>query len=173
QLGTHTPVLSHDGADLAAAIQTIRQIGDSDGLHAAVDDAFPGARIDVKFSDGWFEVEMQQHGLLRPLKAAELSDGTLRYLLWVAALLTPRPPGLLVLNEPETSLHPDLLPALGRLIVQTAERTQVLVVSHAPVLVDTLQQTPECQSLSLIKEFGETRVADEEQERPLWQWPTR
>ena len=41
--------------------------------------------------------------------AAELSDGTLRYLLWVAALLTPRPPELLVLNEPETSLHPDLL----------------------------------------------------------------
>ena len=56
---------------------------------------------------------MQQHGLLRPLKAAELSDGTLRYLLWIAALLTPRPPGLLVLNEPETSLHPDLLPALA------------------------------------------------------------
>ena len=63
---------------------------------------------------------MQQHGLLRPLKAAELSDGTLRYLLWVAALLTPRPPGLLVLNEPETSLHPDLLPALARLIAHAA-----------------------------------------------------
>ena len=41
-------------------------------------------------------------GLLRPLRGAELSDGTLRYLLWVAALLTPRPPELLVLNEPET-----------------------------------------------------------------------
>ena len=75
---------------------------------------------------GWFEVEMQQHGLLRPLKAAELSDGTLRYLLWIAALLTPRPPGLLVLNEPETSLQPDLLPALARLIAQTAARSQVV-----------------------------------------------
>ena len=74
--------------------------------------------MSVTADGGWFEVEMHQHGLLRPLKAAELSDGTLRYLLWVAALLTPRPPGLLVLNEPETSLHPDLLPALGRLIVQ-------------------------------------------------------
>lgn len=127
QIGTHTPVLSHDGADLAAALQTIRQIGDADALDAAIEDAFPGARAGVKFDDGWFEVEMQQHGLLRPLKAAELSDGTLRYLLWVAALLTPRPPGLLVLNEPETSLHPDLLPALGRLIAHTAERTQVIV----------------------------------------------
>ena len=56
---------------------------------------------------------MQQHGLLRPLERRRAVDGTLRYLLWVAALLTPRPPGLLVLNEPETSLHPDLLPALG------------------------------------------------------------
>jgi predicted ATPase len=173
QIGTHTPVLSHDGADLAAALQTIRQIGDTQALDSAITDAFPGSRVSITLATGWFEVEMQQHGLLRPLKAAELSDGTLRYLLWVAALLTPRPQGLLFLNEPETSLHPDLLPALGRLIVQTAERTQVLVVSHAPVLVDTLQQTPECQSLSLIKEFGETRVAGEEQERPLWQWPSR
>jgi predicted ATPase len=116
---------------------------------------------------------MHQHGLLRPLKSAELSDGTLRYLLWVAALLTPRPPGLLVLNEPETSLHPDLLPALGRLIVQTAERSQVLVVSHAPVLVDTLQRTPECHSITLEKEFGQTRVLGDDHDRPAWQWPSR
>ena len=112
---------------------------------------FPGARVSVSYGSGWFEVEMQQHGLLRPLKAAELSDGTLRYLLWVAALLTPRPPGLLVLNEPETSLHPDLLPALGRLIAQAAERSQVVVVSHAPALIDALQQLPECHSITLEK----------------------
>jgi predicted ATPase len=173
QIGTHTPVLSHDGSDLVAAWQTIRQIGDAEALDAAISDAFPGSHVSVTLATGWFELEMQQHGLLRPLKAAELSDGTLRYLLWVAALLTPRPPGLLVLNEPETSLHPDLLPALGRLIVQTAERTQVLVVSHAPVLVDALQQTPECRSISLMKDLGETRVAGDEAERPPWLWPTR
>jgi predicted ATPase len=173
QIGTHTPVLSSDGTDLAAALQTIRQIGDTQALDAAITDAFPGSRVSVTLDTGWFEVEMHQHGLLRPLKAAELSDGTLRYLLWVAALLTPRPPGLLVLNEPETSLHPDLLPALGRLIVQTAERAQVLVVSHAPALVDALQQTPECHSITLEKQFGETRVAGDDPERPLWQWPVR
>ncbi|KRP58087.1 hypothetical protein TU79_21505 [Pseudomonas trivialis] len=42
-----------------------------------------------------------------------MSDGTLRYLLLIAALLTPRPPSMMALNEPETSLHPDLLPALA------------------------------------------------------------
>jgi predicted ATPase len=173
QIGTHTPILSHDGADLAAALQTIREIGDDHALDAAINDAFPGARISVAYDEGWFEVQMQQQGLLRPLKSAELSDGTLRYLLWVAALLTPRPPGLLVLNEPETSLHPDLLPALGRLIVQTAARSQAIVVSHAPPLIDALQQHPECHSITLEKRLGETRVAAEQRATPPWEWPTR
>ena len=173
QIGTHTPVLSHDGTDLAAALQTIRQIGDVDALDQAVDDAFPGSRVSVTFENGWFETEMQQHGLLRPLKAAELSDGTLRYLLWIAALLTPRPPGLLVLNEPETSLHPDLLPALGRLISQASERSQVVVVSHAPALVDALQQLPECHSIALEKKFGQTMLAGDDETRPAWEWPAR
>ncbi|MBL1329590.1 AAA family ATPase, partial [Acinetobacter baumannii] len=91
--------------------------------------------------------------LLRPLRTAELSDGTLRYLLWIAALLSPRPPALLVLNEPETSLHPDLLPALGRLVGQAAQHSQVLVVSHAARLVATLEEHPECHSLGLEKDF--------------------
>jgi len=174
QIGTHTPVLSNDGADLAAAIQTIEEIGDSNALADAVSDAFPGASVSVTGSEGRFELEMQQHGLLRPLKAAELSDGTLRYLLWVAALLTPRPPGLLVLNEPETSLHTDLLPALGRLIALAAGRSQVLIVSHAHRLIESLQQHSECNSIVLEKYFGQTRCADRNEIRsPKWQWPSR
>jgi predicted ATPase len=173
QIGTHTPILSHDGGDLAAALQTIRQIGDADGLDTAIDDAFPGARCSVAISGGWFQVAMEQYGLLRPLKGSELSDGTLRYLLWVAALLTPRPPGLLVLNEPETSLHPDLLPALGRLIAQAAERSQILVVSHAPILIDALQQQPGCHSIVLEKQFGQTVLADRCDGASHWQWPSR
>src|SRR6185369_1981744 len=173
QIGTHTPVLSHDGTDLAAALQTIREIGDPDALDRAIDDAFPRARVDITYDGGWFDVQMQQHGLLRPLSAAELSDGTLRYLLWIAALLTPRPPGLLVLNEPETSLHPDRLPALGRLIAQAAARWQILVVSHAPILIDALRQQPGCHAIVLEKQFGQTVLADQGDHASHWQWPTR
>ncbi|MFT3734499.1 MAG: AAA family ATPase [Rhodocyclaceae bacterium] len=174
QIGTHTPVLGHDGADLAAALQTIREIGDARGLDAAINDAFPGARVEVLVSDGRFELAMHQHGLLRPLRAAELSDGTLRYLLLVAALLSPRPPGLLVLNEPETSLHPDLLPALGRLIVQAARHTQTVVVSHAARLIAALEHDGDCNSLQLEKEFGETRIAGQGKlDKPAWAWPPR
>lgn len=174
QIGTYTPVLANDGADLAAALQTIREIGDGSALDRAVDDAFPGARIQVRVNEDRFETLMHQHGLLRPLTAAELSDGTLRYLLWIAALLTPRPPALLVLNEPETSLHPDLLPALGRLIAQAARESQIIVVSHAPRLIAALEDSDDLQSVVLEKRFGETRIANlDMSEIPHWAWPAR
>jgi len=174
QIGTHTPVLSNDGSDMAAAFQTIREIGDPSALDEAIDDAFPGSKISVINNDGRFEIAMHQHGLLRALRATELSDGTLRYLLWIAALLTPRPPELLVLNEPETSLHPDLLPALGRLIARAAKHSQVLVVSHATRLIAALEQEQESHSIMLEKEFGETRMAGVGRlEMPPWHWAPR
>jgi predicted ATPase len=174
QIGTFSPVLHHDGGNLAAALQTIRELRDDDALDRTVDDAFPGSRLAISAGDGHFSIHLRQHGLLRPLGASELSDGTLRYLLWSAALLTPRPPALLVLNEPETSLHPDLLPALGRLILTAAEQTQIIVVSHAAALVDQLAATPVCAHLHLKKDFGETVLDDQTLfSKPKWNWPAR
>jgi predicted ATPase len=139
-----------------------------------LEDAFPGSRVSIINIDGRFALTMSQHGLLRPLGTAELSDGTLRYLLWIAALLTPRPPALMVLNEPETSLHPDLLGALARLIAQAAERTQVLVVTHAAPLISALMKEEGCHSIVLEKIFGETAVVGmDPAHAPSWQWPGR
>lgn len=175
QLGTRTPVMHHDGRDLAAALQTIIEIGDHEALRETISDAFPGAGLQiVVHEDSRFSLEFSQHGLLRPLSGAELSDGTLRYLLWVAALLTPRPPPLMVLNEPETSLHPDLLPALARLITRAAEHTQVWVVSHAPRLINALNQSEHCHAIELEKELGQTRVKGLGMlDEPPWHWPDK
>ena len=174
QLGTRTPVLSHDGSDLAAAWQTIREIGDRAALDQAVDDAFPGASVEVAISDGRFGLVFKQHGLLRPLSASELSDGTLRYLLWIAALHTPRPPSLMVLNEPETSLHPDLLPALARLIGKAATKSQLWVISHASRLIAALEDLPICNAIALEKELSQTRIIGQrELDEPAWHWPER
>lgn len=172
QLGTRTPVLHHDGRDLAAALQTILEIGDPRALHAAISDAFPGARLNIDvLAGGRFGIQLFQEGLLRPLSAAELSDGTLRYLLLIAALLTPRPPTMMVLNEPETSLHPDLLPALARLIVRASQHTQVWVVSHARRLIAALQQDPECNCIVLEKNLGQTAVVGQRMlDQPAWHW---
>ena len=168
QIGTYTPVLASDGADLAAALQTIIEIGGVEDLDAAIADAFPGASIEVTVSDGYFELLMHHHGLLRPLRASELSDGTLRYLLLVTALLSPRPPELMVLNEPESSLHPDLLPPLARLITRASARSQIIVVSHAQALVDELSGA---RRIVLEKELGETMVRGDD--APAWAWPGR
>jgi predicted ATPase len=174
QIGTRTPVLGDDGSDLAAAIQTIKEIGDNEALDSAVSDAFPGGRVEVVSNSGRFALSMEQHGMLRPLDVAELSDGTLRYLLWIAALLTPRPPALMVLNEPETSLHPDLLAPLARLISRASERSQVIVVTHAAKLIAALSAQPGYHSIALEKEFGETRITGMNQmNTPTWHWPGR
>ena len=173
QVGTRTPVLGNDGADLAAAIQTIREIGEDEALAGAVEDAFPGGSLQVENNSGWFTLLMKQHGLLRPLSAAELSDGTLRYILLVAALLTPRPPALMVLNEPETSLHPDLLAPLARLIVQASRHSQVIVVTHSTPLIAALAEAG-CNSITLEKRFGETAVVGARDfSIPRWHWPSR
>jgi predicted ATPase len=180
QVGTRTPVMSHDGADVAAALQTIRETGDAAALDQAIDLAFPGSRIAVESEGGGrLGLRLHQHGLLRPLGVAELSDGTLRYLLWAAALLAPRPAGLLVLNEPETSLHWELLVPLAQLITAAAARSQVIVVSHSQILINALHRTTveaetRTSTIELVKDFGETRVAGREPlDGPAWRWPKR
>jgi predicted ATPase len=174
QIGTLTPVLGNDGVDLPAAIQTILEFGDNEALERTIDDAFPGSRIEIAVESSRFELLLRQHGLLRPLSAAELSDGTLRFLLLTAALLTPRPPELMVLNEPETSLHPDLLPALARLISLASERAQIVIVSHAQPLIQSLESSADCRRLHLEKSFGETVLAGSNLfNTPRWEWPPR
>jgi predicted ATPase len=158
QLGVRTPVLAHDGRDLAAALQTIIEIGDARRLADHVADAFPGSAVEVESVDARFSVRMRVPSLLRPLEATELSDGMLRYLCLAAALLSPRPPALLALNEPETSLHADLLPALARLIADAARRSQVWVTTHAATLATELTRLTDCVPVALEKVDGETRI---------------
>lgn len=187
QVATRTPVLADDGADLAAALQTILEQED-EALPATVADAFDGARLEMLEAGGLLEAGLHQPGLLRPLRASELSEGTLRYLLWAAALLSPEPPPLLVLNEPEASLHPGLLPALARLIGRAAERTQVVLVTHSEALVEALDPLDpyaeeEAEAidpatdrirLTLGKEGGETVVRGQGPlQRPPWEWGSR
>ena len=172
QVGTRTLALAGDGADLAAAIATIQEIGAADEFAAAIADAFPGATLDVVGAEARFEIAFAQTGLLRALSAAELSDGTLRYCLLTAALLSPRPPDLMILNEPETSLHPDLLAPLARLIARASARSQVIVVSHARALAEGLRAEG-AREIALAKRLGETFVESNEAAAAEWKWPAR
>lgn len=175
QVGTRTWALADDGADLAAALQTIREHG-ARPVAEAVDDAFPGSRLGIRNDDGLFDVELTQPGMLRPLRSAELSDGTLRYLMLLAALMAPDMPGIVALNEPENSLHPSLLPALGRLVSQAGRHTQVFLVTHSAPLVRAIADSmPEgLEHIELGKDLGETVVAGQGLlTRPRWEWGSR
>jgi predicted ATPase len=148
-------------------------MGDENAVSEAIEGAFPGATLNIKIHEGRFTLEFRQNGLLRPLGGAEVSDGTMRYLLWLAALLSPRPPSMMVLNEPETSLHPELLPALAGLIIKAAQTTQIWVVTHSHKLISFLQQNPNAHLIELEKELGQTQIKGQSQnllERPQWRW---
>ena len=158
QIGVQTTVLSHDGSDLAAALETVLEIGDDAALREAIAQAFGGAQLLIQATDTLFSIQLQIPGLLRPLEAREFSDGQLRFLCLCAALLSPRPPSLLALNEPETSLHPDLIDALARLMVRASKDTQLWITTHSQALAERIEKHSGLPRVRLGIADGETRV---------------
>ena len=158
QIGVQTPVLSADGQDLAAALRTVGEIGEDSALKTAIAEAFGGAELLIESMETSFSMKLQIPGLLRPLQAREFSDGQLRFLCLCAALLSPRPPALLALNEPETSLHPDLIGALARLIVHAAKYTQLWITTHSTALAERIEEHSGMPRVRLALVDGETTV---------------
>jgi predicted ATPase len=158
QIGVQTTVLSQDGSDLAAALQTILEIGEDETLREAIACAFGGAELRIESLETLFSIRLQVPGLLRPLQARELSDGQVRFLCLCAALLSPRPPSLLALNEPETSLHPDLIDAMARLIVLGSRHTQLWITTHSEALAERIEQHSGLPRIRLCMVDGETQL---------------
>jgi predicted ATPase len=77
----------------------------------------------------------------------------------------------MILNEPETSLHPDLLPPLGRLIARASRLSQIVVVTHAAGLLPELGAAPGVRRIVLEKQLAETLVQNNETFG--WTWPAR
>lgn len=159
QIGFRAPVLADDGHNLAAAFQTIIEIGDDGLLRQVLAQAFPDSDFYVEVQQGFFHLLMQRDKILRPLSANEFSDGTLRFLCLAVALLSPRPPQFIALNEPENSLHPDMLPALARLIAEASRYSQIWLTTHSSVLITHIQQlSPDCYQFEMQLEQGETII---------------
>jgi predicted ATPase len=91
-------------------------------------------------------------------ETSELSDGTLRYLALMGALLSYRLPALIALNEPETSLHPDLMEPLARLVAAASRRTQAWLVTHSQALANALAASGAVRPRTVLKRDGETWI---------------
>ena len=141
-----TPTLASDGSDLAAVFATLVHIRqDTVDLDTAIDAAFPGAQLVVPqpgrtASFGMIFPEFPQ----RMFEPPELSDGTLRFI---------------ALNEPEGSLHPDLMEPLAQLVVMAAARTQLWLLTHSNRLADAIEATGVGNVRVVGKRDGATEIA--------------
>ncbi len=132
-VGYRSPVLDSDGQNLAAAFQTIVEIGAEEILHEILADAFPGCQFYCENEHSRFALKMRREG--SAARCWRRRCPTVRCALCLAvALLSPRPPAFLAINEPENSLHRDMLPALARLIIEASRYSQIWLTSHSAEL---------------------------------------
>jgi predicted ATPase len=153
-----TSIMAHDGSDLVAAIATIQQWGQWQKFERSLDEAFPGTTPVINETRSGLRLGIKYPGIQRVLDASELSDGTLQYLCLLSSLYSLTAPPLLVLNEPETSVHPDLLEPLARLLVSASEESQIWITTHSSELSDYLLDLTGYSPLVLEKVQGETRL---------------
>lgn len=162
-----TPTVSGDGADWAAALYSAIAIRDGwrdsarAPAHEAIAAAFEGAAPHF-FEDGPdIEGGLTAPEFQRPFRARELSDGTLRFLALAAALTALRPPSVILLNEPEASLHARMIDPLADLIAHAAVASQVIVVTHERRLADRLEVEHAAQRIALEKVDGATGIVSD------------
>ncbi|NEQ68649.1 MAG: AAA family ATPase [Symploca sp. SIO2D2] len=131
--------LLEDGSNLGLVLNNLQyQLGSRqiiDKLQKFYDEA---EELSVKIYGGTVQIFIREEGLIQPIPATRLSDGTLRYLFLLALLLDPTPPPLVCIEEPEIGLHPDMMSTIADLLVEASRRTQLIVTTHSEALVSSL-----------------------------------
>lgn len=154
------PTLASDGANLAAVFGTLALIRqDTIDLDRMIDRAFPGVTLEMAPADRRMSFALNYPDFPhRQFEPSELSDGTLRFLGLAGALMAYRLPPFVALNEPESSLHPDLMEPLAEMIVKAAERTQLWLVTHSERLAKAIEDTGEGAVRTVVKRNGATTI---------------
>ena len=125
----------HDGSDLVPYLYTLRE-ADRDRYEAVLDavkTAFPDFE-ELNFppvAAGMLAMTWKDQKFSKPMYMNELSEGTLRFLWLVSLLQSPHLSTITMIDEPEVSLHPELLSLLADLMREAAKRTQLVVATHS------------------------------------------
>ncbi|CDZ71081.1 Putative RecF protein [Neorhizobium galegae bv. orientalis] len=159
-LAVTSPLLDQDGGNMAAVFATlVHTRGDTVELDSALAAALGGAKLHVPEPG-----EYAEFGLVFPdfpkriFQPRELSDGQIRFLGLAAALMSYRQPPLIALNEPEASLHPDMLPPLADMIAQAARHSQIWIVTHSELLASAVQERRGTRPRRVIRKEGATWI---------------
>ncbi len=93
-------------------------------------------RPQTKAANEQIRLEWTQKGSDFPFQPSQLSDGTIRFICLATALLQPKPPATVIIDEPELGLHPYAISILSDLIKSASEQTQVIISTQSPTLLD-------------------------------------
>ncbi len=109
-------------------------------------------------ADQRVQMRLRWRSLKSAQSAADLSDGTIRFLLLLAILANPEPESLIAIDEPEAGLHPGMLPIVAEYAREAARRTQVILTTHSPQFLDAFRDEPPTTTVAHWVD-GETRLS--------------
>jgi predicted ATPase len=154
--------LNADGQNLISVLHTLYSTNRNfkDEVNTAMRSAFSDDFDEIVFppaADQRIQLRLRWRTLQREQSAADLSDGTLRFLFLLAVLANPSPPPLIAIDEPETGLHPSMLPIIAEYARDAAQRTQVILTTHSPELLDAFGNDPPTTTVAEWKD-GQTTL---------------
>ncbi len=119
-------------------------------------------------SDQRIQLRLRWKTLKREQLAADLSDGTLRFLFLMAVLANPHPAPLIAIDEPETGLHPSMLPIIAEYAVEASRRTQVIFTTHSDQFLDAFGETKPTTTVAKWEDGKTTLTVLAEEELAYW-----
>jgi predicted ATPase len=154
--------LEPDGANLISVLHTLYESTRDfkqdidDGMHAVFGPEF-GELLFPPEADQRIELRLRWKSLSRTQSAADLSDGTLRFLRLLTILANPDPPSLIAIDEPEAGLHPAMQRIVAEYAVEASRRSQVVLTTHSPEFLDAFVET--CPTTTIVEsQDGQTRL---------------
>jgi predicted ATPase len=156
-------IVRSNGENLIPVLHTL-YTGDRDfrdsiklAMKAAFGDDFEDLVFAPDAADKKIQLRISWRTLKRDPSAADLSDGTLRFLLLLTILASPSPPPVIAIDEPEVGLHPSMLPIIAEYAVQASHRAQVILTTHSPQFLDAFTDTIPTTTV-VSWESGETKL---------------
>ena len=161
--------LSEDASNLALVLDDLERRGLGAEVARQLRCAYEEVEdVSTKSLGGFVFLSVRERGLNSPIPAERLSDGTLRYLSLIAILCHPDPPPLVCIEEPELGLHPDAIPAVAEMLKDASTRTQLIVTTHSPDLIDELSDTAE--SVVVCERTEKGTQMERLDPKPLKEW---
>ncbi len=162
--------LAEDASNLALVLNDLEHRGDTkDKIVENLKKFNPRIKdYSIRVLGGTVQLFIREEGLEKPISAMRLSDGTLRYLCLLAILCHPEPPPLICIEEPETGLHPDILPTIAELMIEASQRTQLIVTTHSDILVSAFSEIPEAVLVCEKDEDGTHFTRLEAEKLKVW-----